>query len=152
MESLPSPCIGLCSTMYGDPVCRGCKRFSYEVAGWNGFNEEQRKLIDKRLENMLLKILDDTFKVLDTNLLETFLQEKKVKYRAHRQPVCWVFEALTQKKLTTEEFSSVGVEVKADYHQLDAKELHRLLDKRWFGLATTYFKQRICVKKKSSLV
>ena len=26
-----TPCVGICSTTYGDDVCRGCKRFSFEV-------------------------------------------------------------------------------------------------------------------------
>ncbi len=35
-SSLPSgrprtPCVGMCSTTYGDLVCRGCRRFSHEI-------------------------------------------------------------------------------------------------------------------------
>lgn len=44
-----TPCIGVCSTTYGDLVCRGCKRYSHEVTGWNGYTEEQRHEIWVRL-------------------------------------------------------------------------------------------------------
>ena len=29
-----NPCIGVCSTTYGDDICKGCKRFRHEVSSW----------------------------------------------------------------------------------------------------------------------
>jgi predicted Fe-S protein YdhL (DUF1289 family) len=44
-----TPCVGICSTTYGDLVCRGCKRFSHEIVQWNGFAEDQQLLVWQRL-------------------------------------------------------------------------------------------------------
>lgn len=44
-----TPCVGICSTTYGDLVCRGCKRFAHEIVQWNGFDEPQRKAVWERL-------------------------------------------------------------------------------------------------------
>jgi hypothetical protein len=44
-----TPCIGTCSTTYGDLVCRGCKRFAHEIVQWNGFDPEQRRVVWQRL-------------------------------------------------------------------------------------------------------
>jgi predicted Fe-S protein YdhL (DUF1289 family) len=44
-----TPCVGTCSTTYGDLVCRGCKRFAHEIVQWNGFDTDQRKLVWERL-------------------------------------------------------------------------------------------------------
>lgn len=44
-----TPCIGICSTTYGDLVCRGCKRFAHEIVGWNGYDREQRGAVWARL-------------------------------------------------------------------------------------------------------
>jgi len=44
-----TPCIGICSTTYGDLVCRGCKRFSHEIVGWNGYDRGQRGAVWERL-------------------------------------------------------------------------------------------------------
>lgn len=54
-----SPCIGVCSTTYGDYVCRGCKRFAHEVVGWNQFTEAQRNLVWERLSTLLDQSLRD---------------------------------------------------------------------------------------------
>ena len=40
IRDLGTPCIGICSTVYGDEVCRGCKRTFTEVIDWNNLSEE----------------------------------------------------------------------------------------------------------------
>lgn len=47
-----SPCIGVCSTTYGDLVCRGCNRFAHEVVQWNGYHDDQRRVVWRRLEEL----------------------------------------------------------------------------------------------------
>ena len=47
-----SPCIGVCSTTYGDLVCRGCNRFAHEVVQWNGYDDDQRTVIWRRLDEL----------------------------------------------------------------------------------------------------
>ncbi len=44
-----TPCVGICSTTYGDLVCRGCKRFAHEIDQWNGYAGDQRVLVWERL-------------------------------------------------------------------------------------------------------
>ncbi len=44
-----TPCVGICSTTYGDLVCRGCKRYAHEIDSWNGYAEAQRTLVWERL-------------------------------------------------------------------------------------------------------
>ncbi|MCY3820448.1 MAG: DUF1289 domain-containing protein [Gammaproteobacteria bacterium] len=47
-----TPCIGICSTTYGDLICRGCKRFAHEVTGWNGYADGQRIAVWRRLKDL----------------------------------------------------------------------------------------------------
>lgn len=44
-----TPCVGICSTTYGDLVCRGCKRFAHEIVQWNSFDQDQRRAVWERL-------------------------------------------------------------------------------------------------------
>ncbi|MEM7079839.1 MAG: DUF1289 domain-containing protein [Pseudomonadota bacterium] len=46
-----TPCVGICSTTYGDLVCRGCRRFAHEIVQWNGYDMDQREQIWQRLEH-----------------------------------------------------------------------------------------------------
>ena len=44
-----TPCVGICSTTYGDMVCRGCKRYAHEIVQWNAYSPSQRATIEQRL-------------------------------------------------------------------------------------------------------
>ena len=52
-----TPCAGRCSTVFGDLVCRGCRRFNHEVIQWNTYTAEQRLMVWKRLDAQLDQIL-----------------------------------------------------------------------------------------------
>jgi predicted Fe-S protein YdhL (DUF1289 family) len=47
-----SPCIGHCTTVLGDDVCRSCLRTFEEVAGWLEMSEEERKQVNQRISNL----------------------------------------------------------------------------------------------------
>lgn len=62
-----TPCIGICSTTYGDLICRGCKRFAHEIVAWNGYTPEQQERVRERLRtlrdgcvNAYLEVVDET--------------------------------------------------------------------------------------------
>jgi predicted Fe-S protein YdhL (DUF1289 family) len=45
-----SPCVGICSTTnVGDDICRGCGRTAVEVIDWNGYTDQEKIAINKRL-------------------------------------------------------------------------------------------------------
>jgi len=43
------PCIGHCSTVLGDDVCRGCRRTLDEVTRWPQLSEEERRAVNRRI-------------------------------------------------------------------------------------------------------
>lgn len=45
-----SPCIGKCSTTYGDDICKGCGRTYLEVINWIIFTEEEKAAVRARLK------------------------------------------------------------------------------------------------------
>ena len=47
-----TPCVGICSTTYGDLVCRGCKRFAHEIVQWNSYDGDQQEQIWQRLRKL----------------------------------------------------------------------------------------------------
>jgi predicted Fe-S protein YdhL (DUF1289 family) len=49
MLQTDSPCVGVCSTTFGDEFCFGCKRRFDEVIKWNGLSDEEKDRINRRL-------------------------------------------------------------------------------------------------------
>ena len=64
-----SPCIGVCSTTFGDLVCRGCKRFAHEVVDWNGYEADQRQAIWRRLAELRDASVAGFLSVIDPDAL-----------------------------------------------------------------------------------
>ena len=60
-----TPCIGTCSTTYGDLVCRGCKRFAHEIVQWNGFDETQRRTVWQRLLALRAGAVSSVLRITD---------------------------------------------------------------------------------------
>ncbi|MEM7200233.1 MAG: DUF1289 domain-containing protein [Planctomycetota bacterium] len=71
-----TPCVGICSTTYGDLVCRGCKRFAHEVTGWNGFSEAQRDTIRMRLQELRDGAVRETLPAMDADALMQLSRER----------------------------------------------------------------------------
>lgn len=53
LEKKDSPCIALCSTALGDPVCRGCGRTFHEVATWCVMDDAEKRQTWERLPERL---------------------------------------------------------------------------------------------------
>lgn len=45
-----SPCIGYCSTSFGDDICKGCGRNFLEVIQWNTMDDPAKAVIWARIE------------------------------------------------------------------------------------------------------
>jgi hypothetical protein len=44
-----SPCIGHCTTVLGDDVCRSCLRTFDEVSRWLEMGEDERRQVNQRI-------------------------------------------------------------------------------------------------------
>jgi predicted Fe-S protein YdhL (DUF1289 family) len=64
-----TPCIGTCSTTYGDLVCRGCKRFAHEIVQWNGFDQGQRRVVWERLLELRAGAVASVLELVDESRL-----------------------------------------------------------------------------------
>jgi predicted Fe-S protein YdhL (DUF1289 family) len=70
MKLVKTPCIGICSTTsFGDPVCRGCKRYLFEVINWNSYGEFEKGAVLKRLEKLEVQILENKLQIVNQALL-----------------------------------------------------------------------------------
>ena len=70
---MKSPCVGFCSTTFGDPVCRGCKRSIAEVDGWNLLTAEQQQQVWQRLWQQTTEIVQQHLQITDPQLLHSQL-------------------------------------------------------------------------------
>mgnify|MGYP005715147613 FL=1 len=104
-----TPCLGICSTTFGDEVCKGCKRFAHEIVGWTKYSQGEREIVNDRLEKFKIQILQHRFAVTDENLFESMLEEKAINFNHSLDPLTWIFDLFRAAGSQTFDISNFGI-------------------------------------------
>ena len=133
-----TPCLGICSTTYGDDVCRGCKRFIHEVINWNSYSNDEKEIVNSRLEEFKVTILSHRFKVTDTELLSSKLKEHAINFNDALDPITWIFDLLraSSQDLDLELF---GLELLPDHRTLSLSTIKDEINTELFELSQAHF-------------
>lgn len=78
-----TPCAGRCSTVFGDSVCRGCRRFNHEVIHWNRYSDSEKAVIWQRLDIQLDQILVPLLPHHQLGNVQAFLKHKRIRLMPH---------------------------------------------------------------------
>lgn len=133
-----TPCLGICSTTYGDDVCRGCKRFIHEVINWNSYSNDEKEIVNSRLEEFKVTILSHRFKVTDTELLSSKLKEHAINFNDALDPITWIFDLLraSSQDLDLELF---GLELLPDHRTFSLSSIKDEINTELFELSQAHF-------------
>ena len=145
-RSVKTPCIGVCSTVFGDEVCRGCKRFQNEVIDWNGYEDSQKKAVLTRLESLKTQIMESKITIVDKNLLENQLNALDIKYVIDDNPFCWVFDLLRQASQSIKSLEDFGIVLK-DGVENNLFELKKIIESELFSLSEAHFQRYFKIEK-----
>ncbi|MDC3161146.1 DUF1289 domain-containing protein [Gammaproteobacteria bacterium] len=104
-----TPCLGICSTTFGDEVCKGCKRFAHEIVGWTKYSEGEREIVNDRLEKFKIQILQHRFAITDKSLFESMLEEKAINFNHSLDPLTWIFDLFRAAGSQTFDISNFGI-------------------------------------------
>ena len=134
-----TPCIGICSTTFGDDVCKGCKRFSHEITNWGKFSTDERAVVNSRLEQFKTTILEEKFTISDSELFESKMNEFSISFNSSLEPITWIFDLLrasSNKDLNVNDF---GVEILPAFSDLSLIELRDLINQEMLQLSEAHY-------------
>ena len=133
-----TPCLGICSTTYGDDVCRGCKRFIHEVINWNSYSNDEKEIVNSRLEEFKVTILSHRFKVTNAELLSSKLKEHAINFNDALDPITWIFDLLraSSQDLDLELF---GLELLPDHRTFSLSSIKDEINTELFELSQAHF-------------
>ena len=134
-----TPCIGICSTTFGDDVCKGCKRFSHEITNWGKFSTDERAVVNSRLEQFKITILEEKFTISDTELFESKMNEFSINFNSSLEPITWIFDLLrasSNKDLNVNDF---GIEILPAFSDLSLIELRDLINQEMLELSEAHY-------------
>jgi predicted Fe-S protein YdhL (DUF1289 family) len=131
-KNTDTPCIGVCSTVYGDDVCRGCHRFATEVIEWNTYQTEQKSVILSRLNEISSEISAKYLKVTDKELLQHQCKSLGIRFRLEFHPVTWAYMLIKMRPDRIEAPELYGFKVNSDFAHLNMRQLLELIDTEIF--------------------
>ena len=137
-RKVKTPCVGVCSTVFGDEVCRGCKRFQHEVIEWNGYTDFEKEIVWNRLESLKVLIMKSKIFIEDEILLKTKLDTLKISYYDKVGPYCWIFDLIKQASQSITDLSEFGLRPLSKSTQ-DLVELKRLIEEELFVLSEAHY-------------
>ncbi|MFC3285154.1 DUF1289 domain-containing protein [Litchfieldella rifensis] len=105
-----SPCVGLCSTTVGDPVCRGCQRHDAEIREWFSLLDRERELRMAELDALREQVAEHFFRVFDAEALEAQMRRHRIRFRPEQPPLSRAVELLRVGRQHIRDLSRYGLE------------------------------------------
>jgi uncharacterized protein len=137
-----TPCLGICSTTYGDNVCKGCKRFVHEVINWNKYSMLEKELVNTRLEDFKLTVLRDRLSVSNSDLLASKLNEKGINFNDALDPLTWIFDLLRAAGSQPLDLEQFGITLHAP---IDLEELKNKIYIEFLELSEAHYQRYFLV-------
>lgn len=124
-----TPCIGICSTTsVGDPVCRGCKRFAFEVIDWNSYGDEEKLAVLQRIEALVQPIVEARFVIRSSTKLAAGLKRHAVPCNPDMSAASWLHSLLKKRHRQIPELAGYGVDIRPEWQHLTLAELAEDMD------------------------
>ncbi|NHN78610.1 DUF1289 domain-containing protein [Azotobacter chroococcum] len=142
-QRIKTPCIGLCSTVYGDLVCRGCKRFHHEVVNWNQYTEEEKRAVWMRLEALLVQVVQVKLEVFDAQRLYRQLEQRQIRFVAEQSAYCWAYQLIVRGARAINQLEAYGIALLPEFRGWELPALRDAIDREFFLLSEAHYERYI---------
>lgn len=148
MKSPKTPCIGICSTTsLGDAVCRGCKRYAFEVINWNGYDSNSKAAVLKRIETLVCQIVENKIRIFSVPNLKVAMEKVSVPFDTDLSPYCWLHNLLKKQHGQINELSEYGAYVLPEFEHLSLNDLCELIEQEILLLCHAHYERYFEVPK-----
>jgi predicted Fe-S protein YdhL (DUF1289 family) len=145
MTHIHTPCIGICSTVYGDDVCRGCRRFSDEIVRWNGLSQDEKLGVLDRLGKLVEVVIFDKIDRVDKDLLESALSRFSIRFYRQHHVYTWVYNLMRARGEKLDEpgaLESCGVFMKPCHQRVPMRALLETMDEELYEMSEALWAKR----------
>jgi len=145
-----TPCVGLCSTVFGDLVCRGCRRFLHEIVDWNRYDAEQKVAVWRRLEQLTEQVVMSRIEVVSMVQFRNTLTAARLPGVEDLPLALQAHRLLT--RLPDDWPEDCGIRPRDAYRTLGRRQLRELIDQELFALAEAYYQRHVASGQGTSVL
>lgn len=139
LKRVRTPCVGVCSTTFGDTVCRGCRRFLHEVVNWNAYGDEEKAIVWRRLDSFMRLVVGNYVEVLDPALLRQQLEYQNLRFQPELSPEGWVPDLLKAAGQRPLDWGAFGLAPRNDALTLTPRDLFELITAELHALSQAHY-------------
>jgi len=139
MKTVMTPCVGICSTSIAGSVCRGCKRYAHEVIRWNGYSNEERQIVWRRLEEFRVTIVSNWLEVIDAGLLVAQLEKQKIKINPSLHATALAYDLLRAGASQIEDLEAYGLRLLPRCQDMTLTAIHEAIEKEYLTLSEAHY-------------
>lgn len=132
---IDTPCIGICSSVYGDPICRGCKRTAHEVIDWNRLTPLEKQVVYKRLAEQISSVLFNYIEIINLTRLEEKIIQLKIRLHPNATSAEKAFHLIRLGANKIKNLNSYGIQIKPNYCLTPLTTLFNEIDAEIFAKA-----------------
>ena len=107
------------------------------------YSDNEKDIVNRRLEKFKILVLKDKFKVTDQKLLLSKLLEARISFNQDLDPLCWVFDLLRSTSLDGLNIKELGLAVMPDFDQVSLSDLRDEINKEFFELSEAHYTRYI---------
>lgn len=131
-----TPCVGRCSTVYGDAICRGCKRFMTEVCAWNQYSLAERASVWQRLDLLAQRIIPEYVVIQSEEQLSAFMKDQTIRYPQHVSTSSWALHCIENFPGNLSQLDNAGLKLAPGAASLKTiKDLRLAVQKSLYALS-----------------
>jgi len=124
-------------------VCRGCKRFHHEVIHWNGYNEDEKRAVWLRLEQLLVQVMAAKVEVFDPPALRNQLITRKIRFVEKQSEYCWAYQLIARGARVINQLEMYGMVLLPEFRDWGLPELRDGIDREFFRLSEAHYERYI---------
>ena len=138
-----TPCVGICSTTYGDQVCRGCRRFAHEIIDWNRYDDDQKRAVRARLIALRDQVVSGRIRVVDPARLTARLRHHRIPFAEDDTDASRAWLLLWRGARHIRRLEAYGLRVCDDWAHLSPVELRERIDRDFQTLSEAHYERYI---------
>lgn len=138
-RSVKTPCIGICSTTsVGDNLCRGCKRFAFEVIDWNLYTADEKRAVLLRIDKLVNQIMEPRFVIQSRELLRQGMRQQGVPVHPELSPYGWLHALLKKRHGRIADLPPYGAAPRPEYAHMPLARLWEQADAELLSLCEAH--------------
>ena len=110
---------------------------------WNGYDEEEKRPVRLRLEQLLVQVMAGKVEIFDPGTLRGQLEQRKIRFVPHQSPYCWAYQLIARGARVISNLQAYGMVLLPEFRDWPLPDLRDAIDREFFILSEAHYQRYI---------